>query len=355
MTTQSDADRSAMADHIKGDTMTSPTLTAGHVRDVGRQREANEDSYWVPPPNFDPAALGRKGALYLVADGMGGHQGGQRASQLAASIVPGTFYSAPVADPRQSLDQALRTANVEILREARSNTALYNMGTTAVAAVIQGNRLLIAHVGDSRAYRLRAGQLQQLTADHSFVEEGMRRGEVTAEEAATHPYRGVITRALGAKPEVQPDYLELDWQPGDVLLLCSDGLSNTVTDPEIADILRTSKSTQQAAQRLIDTANQHGGPDNITALVLSYGQPAAAAKNRLPLVAAALAAVAVLSIVIVLALSKPPVPSVTAVARATGTVGEPEMASAMATPGADATLTPAAVMQAEGQSRPRRR
>jgi protein phosphatase len=271
---------------------TPPALHIGHLSDRGQRREVNEDHYWIPTPEVDPAALASKGMLFLVADGMGGHQGGQRASHLAASIVPQAYYGAAGGDAAQSLRQALQAANDEIVREARANAALHNMGTTAVAAVIQGNRLTVAHVGDSRAYRLRGGQLSQLTSDHSFVEEGISRGQIAQEDAATHPYRGVITRALGAKPELQPDVRELDWLPGDQLLLCTDGLSNLVPPEEIAAVLG-SRGAQQAAQRLVDLANQNGGPDNITAVVVSYGGAASVARSPLPLVLGGVATLAV--------------------------------------------------------------
>ena len=273
-------------------------FTVGHLTDVGKAREANEDNYAIPPENLPQVAIDQKGLLYFVADGMGGHKGGQHASSLAKQLVMDAYYQAPSQDIRQSLDYAIRAANAEIHRQSQTNPIYHGMGTTIVAVVVHGNRLVIAHVGDSRAYLIRQGAIQQLTPDHSFIAEGLRDGTITPDEVNTHPYRGVITRALGGKADVQPDFREIPLHQDDAILLCSDGLSNMVGDQEMLALVERNGSAQGTVQELVDLANQRGGLDNITAIVLSWRRGAVAAKKSAAILPfAAVGALAVIALI----------------------------------------------------------
>jgi PPM family protein phosphatase len=228
--------------------------------DVGRMRSGNEDSYFC----------GR--TVFAVADGLGGHQGGEVAS--AAAVEPlARLDSHELTDPgavAEALAAAIREANEAILERAADDPSLYGMGTTITAAAVAGGRhLQLAHVGDSRAYLLREGALDQLTTDHTVVGELVRRGRLTPEQAAIHPERSILTRAVGLDPRVPvdlPDPLEL--QPGDQVLLCSDGLTEAVGDGQIAELLSATPDGHAACRSLIDAANGAGGPDNITVVLV---------------------------------------------------------------------------------------
>jgi PPM family protein phosphatase len=231
--------------------------------DVGRLRSGNEDSYFC----------GR--TVFAVADGLGGHQGGEVAS--AAAIEPlaaldGRELAKP-AEAAEVLAAAIREANAAIIDRAAGDPGLWGMGTTVTAAALAGDRhLQLAHVGDSRAYLLRDGSLEQLTTDHTVVGELVRRGRLTPDQAAIHPERSILTRAVGLDPDVPvdtPDPLEL--HPGDQVLLCSDGLTETIPDPTIADLLTADPDGHATCRSLIDAANQAGGPDNITVVLLRVG------------------------------------------------------------------------------------
>ena len=231
--------------------------------DVGRVRSGNEDSYFCGQ------------TVFAVADGLGGHQGGEVAS--AAAVEPlARLDGRELADPgeaAEALANAIRAANEAILDRAAGDPALYGMGTTITAAAVAGDGYLqLAHVGDSRAYLLRAGELAQLTTDHTVVGELVRRGRLTPEQAAIHPERSILTRAVGLDPRVPvdlPDPLELT--PGDQLLLCSDGLTETVDDDQITRVLSAAPDGQAACRSLIDAANDAGGPDNITVVLVRFG------------------------------------------------------------------------------------
>jgi PPM family protein phosphatase len=226
--------------------------------DVGLARSGNEDSY----------LCGR--TVFAVADGLGGHQGGEVAS--AAAMEPlAALDGRDLAEPREAavaLAGAIRDANSAILDRAAGDPALWGMGTTVTAAALAGERFLqLAHVGDSRAYLLRAGTLEQLTSDHTVVAELVRRGRLTPEQAAVHPERSILTRAVGLDPGILvdiPDPLEL--QPGDQVLLCSDGLTEAVPDDRIAELL--AGDGIDTCKALIDAANAAGGPDNITVVLV---------------------------------------------------------------------------------------
>ncbi|MEM9174961.1 MAG: Stp1/IreP family PP2C-type Ser/Thr phosphatase [Myxococcota bacterium] len=230
--------------------------------DVGRVRQANEDSCetW----RFDDGSC-----LLAVADGMGGHKGGATASRTAIQAIAETFGADTGGATSEILGEAIRAANARIWDLARRDPELEGMGTTVVAFHLDARRRgTVAHVGDSRAYRLRAGRLEALTGDHSVVAEMQRRGLLSPEEAAVHPRRNEILRSVGVQEEVRVDVAEVDVAPGDRFLLCSDGLSGVVQDDEIGALVRT-KSPAEAVDALIALANERGGPDNVTVQILA--------------------------------------------------------------------------------------
>ena len=231
-------------------------LSAAARSDVGMRRTANEDAYALAP------ALG----LYLVADGMGGHVAGQLASRLAAEqMVEGLER---VADRDATLTEKLRycvdAANHHVYATAQDKPEVAGMGTTLVAVLAGGGRLALAHVGDSRAYLVRGGRIRQLTDDHSLVAELVRRREISPDDAHGHPHRHVLTRAVGVRRAVDPDLAELTPAPNDVIVLCSDGLTTHVQDPEIAACVAAEGDLDAACARLVGLANARGGDDNIT-------------------------------------------------------------------------------------------
>jgi PPM family protein phosphatase len=227
------------------------------VTDVGRQRQSNEDAYFERSP------------LFAVADGMGGARAGEVASRMAVEELGGLTDAGSGAE--QSLREVARTANRRIYDMAQSDTDHAGMGTTLTAAMLVGRELAIGHVGDSRLYRLREGTLERLTDDHSLVEELVRQGKLTPQEAEVHPQRSIITRALGPEADVEVDTFTHAVRSGDVYLLCSDGLSGMVPDAQIAQILAQSASLDEAARKLIETANANGGKDNITVVLFRIG------------------------------------------------------------------------------------
>ena len=229
---------------------------------VGMRREANEDRYAIVPE------LG----LYLVADGMGGHKAGQVASQLAAEGAIRAIEALQGASVSlaERLRHAVACANREIFTAAQAKPELTGMGTTFVGMLFGGDRLALAHVGDSRAYLLRHGRLRGLTDDHSIVGELLRRHEISEADAAQHPHRHVLTRALGVRPRTEPDLAEMTPQEGDVFILCSDGLTGHIEDEEIASVVGGEADIQAAANDLVDAANRAGGQDNITVLLVRY-------------------------------------------------------------------------------------
>lgn len=235
------------------------------LSDVGQTRDHNEDCVAVAIPENETLAV--KGSLYLVADGMGGHQAGEVASQRAAESIVDEYYADSNTDIAASLSYALRRANTDLYQMAQFDLQQAGMGTTAVAAVVRGLEVHIANVGDSRAYLLRDGELIQITKDHSFVQEQIDANIITPEAARTHPKRNVITRALGHKPDVQVDTFQGQMVPGDLLLLCSDGLSGTLNDNQMRGVLSQHRP-QEAIIHLIDEANLSGGPDNVSVVLV---------------------------------------------------------------------------------------
>ena len=241
-------------------------LRVGVRTDVGRSRARNEDSYLVQEP------------LYAIADGMGGHRGGDVASSLALESLQPPGAEAPAEEFHRLVEQ-IKDANRRVLERGEADRNLRGMGTTLTAILAADGKAHVAHVGDSRAYMLREGSLQQLTEDHTLVQRMIREGRLTEEEAHTHPQRSILTRALGVEDDLPIDELTLDLKPGDRLLLCSDGLTNMIGREAIQEILLTEDDPQRAADRLVEEANQAGGDDNITVIVLDVvaDQPAASA------------------------------------------------------------------------------
>jgi len=242
-----------------------PGLEIASVTDVGCQRDNNEDSYayWE---SGDDAVFQRSGRLAVVADGMGGCEGGQFASQIAVETVLELYGGAnSSADPQQRLITAFAEANNRVQQTARQTPTLRGMGTTLTAFALIADHLYYAHVGDSRLYMLRARKLSLLTHDHSLVARLVQNGMVRPEDAENHPQKHVLTAAVGVSEAVQPDtpVEPVPVNSGDVLLLCTDGLWGQLNEGEITSLL-VSKAPAEACQALVDLAKKHGGPDNIT-------------------------------------------------------------------------------------------
>ena len=225
-----------------------------HDSDLGRQRRGNEDNYYVRAP------------LFVVADGMGGAQAGEVASEIAVRQFEAGLPDQ--RDPGEALAELIQAANSRIHEQARSDSQHAGMGTTTTAAYLTGDTVVIAHVGDSRCYLLRGDDLIRLTRDHSLVGELVARGKLTEEQAETHPQRSVITRALGPEPSVEVDVDAFPARDGDVFLLCSDGLTSMVHEPQLKELLADrGRSLEQTGRTLIAAANEAGGRDNITVIL----------------------------------------------------------------------------------------
>jgi protein phosphatase len=239
---------------------------------VGRQRQHNEDSFLVAD----------EAKLFLVADGMGGHAAGEIASRIAVDSISefivhtkeddGTWphaYDEHFSRTTNRLMAALRMANTRVLEAMRKDARLRGMGTTVVACMSDGDKMSVAHVGDSRGYMIRKGKISRITSDHSWVFEQVQAGMLTEAEAEKHPLRNVITRALGGALSVNPDASEIDSKPGDIYLLCSDGLTGMVPEEEILKLVTANADDlEKACTQLIEKANEHGGMDNVTAILV---------------------------------------------------------------------------------------
>ncbi len=260
-----------LAEGLEGEVV---EIVSGGVSDVGRVRNNNEDSYKI----LDSLNL------YVLSDGMGGEAHGEVASALAVDTIvkycteskqdsDATLLGATpdnFSEKTRRLQNAVRQANLNIYESAQKNPAQRGMGATVTTVWGNAEKLSVAHVGDSRAYLLRTGNLQQLTSDHSLVAEQVRRGIITPQQAEESEMQSVLLRALGAHPDVEVDVDEVGIYPGDVLLLCSDGLTRMVTEPEIAGTLQAETRPAEAAQKLIDLANERGGLDNVTVIVVRF-------------------------------------------------------------------------------------
>jgi PPM family protein phosphatase len=239
----------------------------GAQTDLGRVRENNEDKFaFLEPEELELLAV--KGLLYAVADGMGGHSSGQIASELALKALLKNYFGDPNDDVSASIISALRVANSYIYDAGRMIAEREGMGTTCVCLALRDDDAFIGNVGDSRCYLLRDGELRQVTDDHSWVGEQVRRGLFTKEEAEASPFRNVITRSLGAAPDVEPEVYHEEIKEDDTFVLCSDGLSGYVSDQEIQEIV-SSASPAMAAVKLVERANEHGGGDNVTVMVVA--------------------------------------------------------------------------------------
>lgn len=229
------------------------------ISDVGRKRQKNEDSYLINDELN----------LFIVADGMGGHAGGEYASRIAITTIEEMFAGnkAEKLSGEEIIKNAIENAGLKIVAKAEEDRSLKGMGTTVVCLHIDSKKAILGHVGDSRAYLFRDGALEQLTEDHSLVNEQVKSGLITAEEAKTHQFKNIITRSVGVTPEVEVDVITRKLKAGDAYLMCSDGLSNLVDIREMEKELRE-REPVLAAKQMVDLANKRGGDDNITLLVV---------------------------------------------------------------------------------------
>ena len=230
---------------------------------VGRRREMNQDYMYT-----SETAVGNLPNLFLVADGMGGHAAGEYASKFTIEKMVEKIGSSSGKEPVALIKEAVEKVNVLLLAEAEADAAKAGMGTTIVAATVIDGRLYAANVGDSRLYVINREHITQITRDHSLVEEMVRMGEMDKEVAKDHPDKNIITRAVGVLPEVAVDFFEITLAEEDTILMCSDGLTNMVEDREIKRIVLGQRDIVEKAERLVETANQNGGRDNITVVLI---------------------------------------------------------------------------------------
>ena len=232
------------------------------VTDIGRKRKLNQDFVYS---SDEP--VGNLPNVYIVADGMGGHQAGDYASKCTVETmvreIRGCFEKSPI----RILSKAIRIANDQVRKKAREDESLLGMGTTVVAATCLGKYLQVANVGDSRLYIIN-DEVRQITRDHSLVEEMVRMGGIDREAARNHPDKNIITRAIGARDTIEIDFFHEELKSGDIVLMCSDGLTNMLEDEEIGRILRSQGTIEERAEELIEVANQNGGRDNIAVIVI---------------------------------------------------------------------------------------
>jgi protein phosphatase len=242
------------------------TVRYAGLTDVGRVRQANEDNWAADPEQ----------GLFIVADGMGGESAGALASKAVVATLPGlvrqylgTLDGLPRGRARRRMTRAIAALSTQLRQQTQNEPGLEGMGSTVVCVLVRGSLMLVAHMGDSRAYRVRAGRLKQLTKDHSLIRLLLDSGDSTPEEAATHPARGRLTRNVGMEGEPLPQTQLLELKPGDLLLLCTDGLTGMLSDEQILSVLNEPDSVENRCQRLVDAANHAGGQDNVTVVLLS--------------------------------------------------------------------------------------
>jgi len=235
----------------------------------GMIRKDNQDSYGFIEPE-SPELLKNRGRLFIVADGLGGHRGGKVASKMAVDIIGKLYYSVDKEPIYPALLHALEVANRSIFETSSKHEELQGMATTCTALVIQQPHLYMAHVGDSRAYLVRGPLIQQISEDHSLVNEQIKAGMITPEEAKHSRYKNIITRSVGFEEQVEVDVVGLDVAPGDQLVLCCDGLTNLVEDEEILETV-TAHGLNRSPELLVGLANDRGGDDNITVIVVKVG------------------------------------------------------------------------------------
>lgn len=232
------------------------------VTDIGKKRKLNQDYVYV-----SETPIGNLPNLFIVADGMGGHNAGDYASKCTVETIIREVRGCFEKNPVRILSKAIRIANDQIRQKAEEDESLLGMGTTVVAATCLGHYLQVANVGDSRLYIV-GSEIRQITTDHSLVEEMVRMGGIDRKAARNHPDKNIITRAIGALDTVEIDFFHEELKPGELVLLCSDGLTNMLEDEEIGAILKEPVSMEEKAQRLIEAANDNGGKDNITVIII---------------------------------------------------------------------------------------
>lgn len=250
-------------------------ITYKAISDVGRKRSANEDSYFADDDLN----------LFVVADGMGGHAAGEVASKIAVEAIQDFIrftnndkditwpyeFDESLSMAGNRLKTAIQSAHAKVLEATSQKKEFQGMATTVVSILMSDGKAQVAHVGDSRAYLVRGDRLIQLTSDHSWVNEQLRTGAITSQQARNHPYRNIVTRALGGPNPVDVDVSEEPMQDGDIIILCSDGLNTMITDEDILNIVeRSNGDIETACQELINTANQNGGEDNVTSILVKY-------------------------------------------------------------------------------------
>ncbi len=234
------------------------------VTDIGQKRKTNQDYVYCKE-----GPVGMLPNLFIVADGMGGHNAGDFASRFAVEEFVRQVEAGGEKTLIQTMEEAVQRANRMLIGQAAGRPELKGMGTTFVAATIEGNDMYVANIGDSRLYLIGREDITQITQDHSLVEEMIRRGELKREEARFHPNKNVITRAMGANVDVVPDFFEVSLKEGDIVLLCSDGLSNMMDDREIFSVVRENRGKiERAGSELLRLANEHGGRDNISIVLV---------------------------------------------------------------------------------------
>ena len=230
--------------------------------DVGRVRESNQDYVYT-----SESPVGNLPNLFIVADGMGGHNAGDFASKYTVEQIVEYIRKAPMTSPVDLIRGAVTKANARLMARAKNDANMAGMGTTVVIMTIIGESMYVANIGDSRLYLVR-DCLEQITKDHSLVQEMVRMGEMDASEARFHPDKNIITRAVGAFEDLEIDFFEQRIEPGDMILMCSDGLSNMVDDTDIFQIVQTGRDVVEKVQRLVEAANRGGGKDNITGAII---------------------------------------------------------------------------------------
>ena len=233
------------------------------VTNIGRKRKMNQDYVYS-----SEQPIGHLPNLFLVADGMGGHNAGEYASKVTVETIVEYIADSPDTDAARIFDAAIDSANKRIRKLAAASSLLAGMGTTVVAATCEGNRLSVANVGDSRLYIVGRRGIRQITRDHSWVEEMVLRGGIGREEARNHPDKNIITRAVGADDTIKPDFFTVKLDRGDIVLMCTDGLTNMLEDEEIRMIMDGARDIVERAQELVDAANDNGGKDNISVILI---------------------------------------------------------------------------------------
>ena len=233
------------------------------ITDIGKRRKLNQDYVYT-----SEMPVGHLSNLFLVADGMGGHNAGDYASRYTIETIVDEISKSNDESPVFVLEKAIKRANTLIRQKSEEETELNGMGTTVVAATIEGNKLCVANVGDSRLYIINNREIRQITRDHSLVEEMVRMGGLKREMARNHPDKNIITRAIGALDDVDVDFFEVRLNKGDTILMCSDGLSNMIEDEEIRMIMQGQRDIVEKAESLVKAANNNGGKDNIAVVLV---------------------------------------------------------------------------------------